>query len=60
MIGQKPGEALAEALRHPRYEVIPLGGTEEAVVESVPKDIRLTVTASPARGIGATLDLAGR
>ncbi len=60
MIGQKPGEALAEALRHPRYEVIPLGGTEEAVVESVPKDIRLTVTASPARGIGATLDLTER
>jgi methylenetetrahydrofolate reductase (NADPH) len=60
VIGQKPGEALAEALRHPRYEVIPLGGTEEAVVESVPKDIRLTVTASPARGIGATLDLTER
>ncbi len=60
MIGQKPGEALAEALRHPRYEVIPLGGTEEAVVESVPKDIRLTVTASPARGIEATLDLTER
>ncbi len=60
MIGQKPGEALAEALRHPRYEVIPLGGTEEAVVESVPKDIRLTMTASPARGIEATLDLTER
>ena len=60
MIGQKPGEALAEALRHPRYEVIPLGGTEEAVVESVPKDIRLTLTASPARGIEATLDLTER
>jgi len=60
VIGQKPGEALAEALRYPRYEVIPLDGTEEAVVEHVPKGIELTVTASPARGIEATLDLAGR
>jgi methylenetetrahydrofolate reductase (NADPH) len=60
VIGQKPDEALAEALRHPTYEVIPLDGTEEAVVEHVPKGIELTVTASPARGIEATLDLAGR
>jgi methylenetetrahydrofolate reductase (NADPH) len=60
VIGQKTGEALAEALRRPRYEVIPLDGTEEAVVEHVPKSIELTVTASPARGIEATLDLAGR
>ena len=60
MIGQKTGGALAEALRHPRYEVIPLDGTEEAVVEHVPKSIGLTVTASPAKGLGATIDLAGR
>jgi len=60
VIGQKTGEALAEALRRPRYEVIPLEGTEEAVVEHVPKGIELTVTASPAKGIEATLDLAGR
>jgi methylenetetrahydrofolate reductase (NADPH) len=60
VIGQKTGGALAEALRHPRYEVIPLDGTEEAVVEHVPKSIGLTVTASPAKGLGATIDLAGR
>lgn len=60
MIGQKTGEALAEALRRPRYEVIPLDGTEEAVVEHVPKSIGLTVTASPAKGLDATIDLAGR
>ena len=36
---------LAEALRRPRYEVIPLQGVEEAVVEHVPKDVKLTVTA---------------
>jgi methylenetetrahydrofolate reductase (NADPH) len=60
VIGEKTGEALAEALRHLRYEVIPLDGTEEAVVEHVPKSIDLTVTASPTRGLGATTDLAGR
>lgn len=60
MIGQKTGETLAEALRRPRYEVIPLAGAEESVVEHVPKEIEVTVTASPARGIEATLDLAGR
>lgn len=58
--GQRTGAALAEALRRPRYEVIPLEGTEEAVVEHVPKDVEITVTASPARGIGATLDLSER
>jgi methylenetetrahydrofolate reductase (NADPH) len=52
--------ALAEALRRPRYEVIPLGGVEEAVVDHVPKSIKLTVTASPKKGIEATLGLAER
>jgi methylenetetrahydrofolate reductase (NADPH) len=51
---------LVEALRRPRYEVIPLQGAEEAVVEHVPKDIKLTVTASPQKGIGTTLELAER
>ncbi len=61
-IAQKtPDEAraasLAGALKHPRYEVIPLPGVEEAVVRHVPKSIALTVTASPVKGLGATLDL---
>jgi methylenetetrahydrofolate reductase (NADPH) len=51
---------LAEALRRPRYEVIPLGGAEEAIVEHVPKSIKLTVTASPKKGIEETLRLAER
>jgi methylenetetrahydrofolate reductase (NADPH) len=53
-------DALAEALRRPRYEVIPLGGVEEAIVEHVPKSIKLTVTASPKKGIEDTLRLAER
>jgi methylenetetrahydrofolate reductase (NADPH) len=51
---------LVEALRRPRYEVIPLQGAEEAIVEHVPKDIKLTVTASPKKGIEATLEFAER
>ncbi len=47
--------ALAERLRHPRYEVLPLDGIEAAVLEHVPKDVTVTVTASPSRGLDATL-----
>jgi methylenetetrahydrofolate reductase (NADPH) len=57
---QESRETLAEALRHPRYEIFPLEGVEDAVARYVPKDIKLTVTASPKRGIETTLDLAGR
>lgn len=51
---------LAEALRNPRYEVLPLAGIEEQVFEYVPPGFRLTVTASPSRGLGPTLKVAGR
>ena len=56
----KATEAVAEALRRPRYEVIPLQGAEEQVVEHVPKDVKVTVTASPKKGIESTLELAER
>jgi methylenetetrahydrofolate reductase (NADPH) len=49
---------LAEALRQARYEVIPLAGIAEKVVAHVPADVKLTVTASPAKGLDATLALA--
>jgi methylenetetrahydrofolate reductase (NADPH) len=39
------------------YEVMPFKKTEQAVLENVPKDVRLTVTASPAKGQDATIDL---
>jgi methylenetetrahydrofolate reductase (NADPH) len=51
-------ERLAQALRHPRYEVIPLDGTEEQVLEHIPKEAKLTVTASPQKGMEVTLRLA--
>ncbi|MDQ4129007.1 MAG: methylenetetrahydrofolate reductase [Actinomycetota bacterium] len=53
-------ELVTEALRRPRYEVIPLQGTEEQVVEHVPKHVKVTVTASPKKGIENTLELAER
>ena len=57
---QRANRRLAGFLRHPGYEVIPLQGTEEAVVEHVPRDIALTVTASPGKGTLATIELAER
>jgi methylenetetrahydrofolate reductase (NADH) len=51
---------VAEALRRPRYEVIPLRGAEEQAVEHVPKEVKLTVTASPKKGLESTLELAER
>ncbi|MCA1717389.1 MAG: methylenetetrahydrofolate reductase, partial [Actinobacteria bacterium] len=55
---QEARERVAEALRRPRYEVIPLPGTDEQIVEHVPREIKLTVTASPKKGIESTLELA--
>lgn len=51
-------EQLAKALREPRYEVIPLKGTEEQVLKHIPKEAKLTVTASPQKGMEDTLRLA--
>ena len=51
---------LAELLARPRYEVLPLDDVEEQVLAHVPLDVKLTVTASPRRGIGHTIDAAER
>ena len=57
----KAGRDVVQAtLRSARYEVLPTAKIEAAVVDSVPRDVTLTVTASPAKGIGATLDLTER
>jgi methylenetetrahydrofolate reductase (NADPH) len=47
-------------LEHPRYEVFPASSIEEAVAQWVPPDMTVTVTASPTKGLDATLDLAER
>ena len=51
---------VAELLTRSRYEVIPLAGAEEQVLEHVPRDVTLTVTASPVKGLDHTLDLVAR
>jgi methylenetetrahydrofolate reductase (NADPH) len=57
----RPAEAaLAELLRRPRYEILPLDGIEEQVLEHLGTDVKVTVTASPRKGLEATLDLSER
>jgi methylenetetrahydrofolate reductase (NADPH) len=51
---------LRALLRTVRYEVLPAGATEEKVLAHVPRDVVVTVTASPVKGLEPTLDLTGR
>jgi methylenetetrahydrofolate reductase (NADPH) len=53
-------EAVVQALRRPRYEVLPLGDVVDLVAEHVPRDVTVTVTASPGRELASTLDVAER
>lgn len=53
-------EALAFHLRGPRYEVFPSAGVLDELSEHVPRDVKITVTASPRKGISATLALTER
>jgi methylenetetrahydrofolate reductase (NADPH) len=52
--------ALAELVRRSRFEVLPLDGIEDEVLAHLPKDVKVTVTASPSRGLEATLALSER
>ncbi|MHB8612234.1 MAG: methylenetetrahydrofolate reductase [Candidatus Dormibacteraceae bacterium] len=52
--------ALIEFLRAPRYEVLPTEDVEGMVVSHVPHEVTITITASPRRGMDATIQLAGR
>jgi methylenetetrahydrofolate reductase (NADPH) len=57
----RPAEAaLARLLRRPRFEILPLDGIEEQVLEHLGTDVKVTITASPRRGLEATLDLGER
>lgn len=47
-------------LEQARYEVLPTPSTEDRILEHVPIDRVITVTASPAKGLDATFDLAER
>ncbi len=52
--------ALAAALRRPRFEILPLDGIEDQVREHLGTDVKVTVTASPRKGLDATLTLSER
>ncbi len=52
--------SLDALLRSPRYEVFPSRGTEQAVAEWVPAGMTVTVTASPVKGLDATIELTER
>lgn len=47
-----------ELISRSRYEVIPLKEAAEKVLEFVPKDVELTVTVSPVKGLEPSFDLA--
>ena len=47
-------------LEHARYEVLPTPSTEGKVLEHLPPDMTVTITASPSKGLDATFDLAER
>ena len=40
-----------------RYEVLPVDGIEDLVIAHVPREVKVTVTASPSRGLEATLSV---
>jgi methylenetetrahydrofolate reductase (NADPH) len=52
--------SLAPLLRNARFEVLPLEGIEEQVLAHLGTDATVTVTASPRRGLEATVDLTER
>src|SRR3989440_12095548 len=53
-VRQDSKAALARALAHPRFEVVPLPGVEEQA-RHLPRGAEVTVTCSPTRGIDRTL-----
>ena len=52
--------ALGRMLRRPRFEILPLEGIEEQVLTHLGTDVKVTVTASPGKGLDVTLDLSER
>jgi methylenetetrahydrofolate reductase (NADPH) len=60
--GRESGDrgALAGFLRAPRYEVLPTEDVEGLVATYVPPEVTITITASPRRGMDATIALAER
>lgn len=54
------GPTTSQLLRSSRFEILPLDGIEDEVREHLSTDTKVTVTASPRKGLEATLDLSER
>jgi methylenetetrahydrofolate reductase (NADPH) len=54
------GPTVSELLQGSRFEILPLAGIEDQVREHLPTDVKVTVTASPGKGLEATLELSER
>jgi methylenetetrahydrofolate reductase (NADPH) len=57
---ERIGPAVAGLLRNSRFELLPLDGIYEQVLEHLATDTKVTVTASPRKGLEATLELSER
>ncbi len=55
-----PTDALEHLLRNARFEVLPLDGIDQEVQAHLGPDVKVTVTASPRKGLEATLELTER
>lgn len=53
-----PSAALENLLSRPRYEVLPTATIADKVLTHVPRDLTVTVTASPSKPLSTTLDMA--
>ena len=60
MRNRRHAELLTRLVTDARYEVLPTASAEEAVLTHLPRERVVTITASPSKGLGATLDLAER
>ena len=60
MRNKRSAATLVRLLEHARYEVLPTATTEDKVLQHVPRERTITVTASPGKGLEATLDLSER
>ena len=60
MRNKRTSATLVRLLENARYEVLPTATTEDKVLEHLPRDRTITVTASPCKGLEATFDLAER
>jgi methylenetetrahydrofolate reductase (NADPH) len=58
--GTQSASALLATLRRPRYEILPLDGVADEVSANLPQGSKVTLTASPTKGLEATLELAER